>query len=229
MDTCPESSPLRKRNNKPVYYFTPLGFAMDTKNFIERMYNAEAFIEWLYGPEGGGMFKNGIHVSEWPKEWLADSWLHSGSVQRGIHVAEWAEGLRNIRKHGLLFWQVVTQVWSGFDRIEHRRFSKQFVRFASYAPQVECSPGGVLLYRGQDLRAPLGLSWTTCKNTAAGFARGHRGIRNPQPAIFTMTAKPKQVAFTCDDREESEYVLFKIPARDYRRVTFELLTPTEPV
>jgi hypothetical protein len=44
-----------------------------------------------------------------------------------------------------------------------------------------------------------------------------------------MTAKPKQVAFTCDDREESEYVLFKIPARDYRRVTFELLTPTEAV
>ncbi len=139
------------------------------------------------------------------------AWLRrygGGSVERARHVLAWAKTLSD--EEGAAFWEVVVEQWSGFDLIPHEEFSVEFLRFLRSAPRCDIR-GSITLYRGQDLDEALGLSWTACKKTAAEFARGHRGIYNEAPAVFTVTALPEQIAFTCHNREEAEHVLFRIP------------------
>jgi hypothetical protein len=150
------------------------------------MMNPEDFIDWLFGPQGGG------------------------SEKRPWRVLEWARALSN--DEGPAFWGVIRGSWAMFDLIPHAEFAAQFFRYSDTAP------GGSLteptrLYRGQDTSAPLGLSWTTNLQSASGFARGHRGFYNPSPVIFSHIARPGEVAFTCEEREEKEHVLFSIPSR----------------
>jgi hypothetical protein len=146
--------------------------------------STQDFLRWLRGPYGGG------------------------SVERAHNVLRWAHALPD--EEGVAFWEVVVEEWSGFDLIPHEEFSVQFLRFSRCAPRCDAQ-GSITLYRGQDRFGALGLSWTLCKETAAQFARGHRGIKNEAPVILCTTTTAERVAFTCHDREESEYVLFQPP------------------
>jgi hypothetical protein len=147
--------------------------------------DGQEFIRWLYGPEGGS------------------------SAERAQHVLRWAQSLSS--DSGAEFWTVLVDAWSSLDLIPHDDFSAQFLRFSGSAPDYNLDEN-VQLYRGQDWSAPLGLSWTTCLDTAARFAQGHRGIQNPNPMIFSLMVFPKKVAFKCDDRGEQEHVLFSVPS-----------------
>ena len=53
---------------------------------------------------------------------------------------------------------------------------------------------------------------------AKGFAHGHRGIVHDHPFIYEITVRPEEVAFTCDDRQESEVVLLQVTAEMVREV-----------
>lgn len=154
------------------------------------MDNTDEFIEWLYGVQGGG------------------------SEQRPHHVLSWAENLED--HEGVDFWRVMIEFWSGFDLIPHHEFSRLFLRFADTAPGYN---GGqqVVVFRGQDEFTPLGVSWTESRDVAEGFARGHRGILNRYPIICQFTATEREIAFTCDDRDEAEIVLFVPPVRNVVR------------
>ena len=141
-------------------------------------------------------------------EALADSFLWGSSSERPWIALEWASRLK--WTEGKAFWEVMNEAWPSFDLIPHKAFEKAFRHFKLYAPR-EGIPPRVTVYRGQSKDSPLGLSWTTSRAVAESFAHGHRGIRTPNPVIYSLEVTRKQIAFLCDDREESEVVLFNIP------------------
>ena len=121
------------------------------------------------------------------------------------------------------FWPYVAQEWSSFDRIPHRDYARCFRAFwlgwsaDCMEPEArrfyDSLPPMVTLYRGADRQSGKGLSWTLDMETAEGFARGHRGLRYPNPTIFSARVRKSSVAFVCVDRGESECVLFRPPRR----------------
>lgn len=62
----------------------------------------------------------------------------------------------------------------------------------------------VTVFRGCDRKRVHGFAWTLDRNVAAGFARGHRGIRNPDPVIATATVAKEHVFGLYLDRKEAE-------------------------
>jgi len=53
----------------------------------------------------------------------------------------------------------------------------------------------------------MGLSWTTNRKVAAGFAHGHRFIKMPDPVIATCLAPKWAVYGVCVDRGEDDVIL----------------------
>ena len=124
---------------------------------------------------------------------------------------------------GAIFWRVVAQEWTGFDAIPHAAYAAAFRRHrAAWSPDCmapadraawDALPEVVTLYRGQPSAAPPGLSWTLRREVAEGFARGHRGIPVPSPAILRASVPRDAVAFCSTERDEAEAMLFAPPAR----------------
>jgi hypothetical protein len=157
----------------------------------------------------------GYHATETA---LSDSLLWASSTERPWVVLEWASRLHWAQ--GKVFWEVINEEWPSFDLIPHKQFEKAFRHFKLFAPR-EGIPPRVTVYRGQSKNAPLGLSWTTSRAVAESFARGHRGIKPLCPVIHSLEVIGKQIAFLCDDRQESEIVLFNIPRSKSKLSTVE--------
>lgn len=149
------------------------------------MNNANQFLKWLYGPEGGG------------------------SCIRPEHVLRFVRDVPD--EAGEIFWRVIAKTWPDFDLIPHPSFEEQFRRFRHSAPGSPAQ-NPCLLYRGQDVSAPLGLSWTRDRTVADSFACGHRGRKNPKPIVFVHFASLDTIAFECNGRDEAEVVLLEIPS-----------------
>jgi len=142
-----------------------------------------------------------------------------GSQERPWHF------LRYVRKcladtDGEAFWKNLIEHWSGFDLIPHEEFASLFDRFRGYSPNANL-PDRVTIYRGQNDGELLGLSWTTDFEVAKEFAKGHRGLKNALPIIFGLEVTRDKIAFLCNDREESEIVLFEIPSLSEVEVIWE--------
>jgi hypothetical protein len=114
---------------------------------------------------------------------------------------------------GPLFWSLTREWWSSFDRIDHCGFTSAFYRYRQYwEPQPEWHqlPRRFTIWRGHDKSlVHLGLSWTRDRAVAEEFARGHRLIFNPNPAILEAEIAREDVALVFDNRKESEIVLFE--------------------
>lgn len=147
-----------------------------------------------------------------------------GSRIRAGLLLSWLE--RSIRhdrnKAGTMFWQAVMTQWCLFDAIPHAAFARAFKRMADihdpkYMPSAALAfwrslpAEEVIIWRGQDAAAGRdGLSWTTDRDVALGFARGKR-VRNDAPALYSAVVNWADIAFACVDRQESEVVLFRPP------------------
>jgi hypothetical protein len=123
--------------------------------------------------------------------------------------------------------RVLVENWSGFDAIRHDWFvelvfphlSREVLIGAMSAEArafLDGLPDPCLVWRGQDAGQPLGLSWTTDRTAAEGFARGHRGILNRLPAVYQARVSRADIAFVCIDRAESEITLLRQPSRKVR-------------
>jgi hypothetical protein len=108
------------------------------------------------------------------------------------------------------FWSAVEQHWSGFDKLPHERFEAEFSRFRDARPRsmLERIPERLEVYRGQQ-RGADGLSWTTSRAVAEGFAHGHRGMINDDPVVRSTTVLREEIAFLCNERNEEEVVLMR--------------------
>lgn len=81
-------------------------------------------------------------------------------------------------------------------------------------------PDPVTIYRGCSRPRVRGVSWTTDRDVAAGFARGHRGIRVPD-SVVAQAAVPKEAVFAVfTDRNESEVL---VDPRRLRKLRLEPL------
>lgn len=150
------------------------------------MADSVAFLDHLFGPQGGN------------------------STSRAHKVVAWARSLGDV--DGKAFWEVMVEAWLTFDLIPHKEFVRLFKRFATSAPSVDL-PESMTVYRGQSADAPKGLSWTLNRAVAESFARGHRGILNRNPVVLELEVTRDQVAMFINDRDEDEVVLKSIPAR----------------
>ena len=119
-----------------------------------------------------------------------------------------------------VFWPVFIDVWSCCDdtwsvsadlrRALRRHHAKSpGTRYLGKADRAffDVLPDPVEVFRGCRRPRVRGVSWTTCATVAAGFARGHRGIRVPDPVI-AQAMVPKAAVFAAfTDRQEQELVL----------------------
>jgi hypothetical protein len=67
-------------------------------------------------------------------------------------------------------------------------------------------PETVTVHRGCSRARVAGISWTTELSVAMQFARGHRGIRVPQPVIATAQVLKNEIFAVLTDRSESAVV-----------------------
>ena len=134
-----------------------------------------------------------------------------GSAERPMLVVRWANMLPDSDAAGCAFWTAVQEMWTSFDRIPHDDYARLFHRFAEQwqpGPEIAGLPERMTAYRGQSADAPIGLSWTLDRDVAAGFARGHRFITVPNPAIFKVLIPRNLVVLAFpDDRKEAEIVV----------------------
>ena len=63
------------------------------------------------------------------------------------------------------------------------------------------------MHRGCSRPRVRGVSWTTDRAVAKTFARGHRGIRLPEPVVATAMVPKAAIFATFTERNESEIVL----------------------
>ncbi len=68
-------------------------------------------------------------------------------------------------------------------------------------------PDPVRVFRGCSRRRARGVSWTTDREIAAGFAKGHRFISVPSPVIVAGLVPKRAVFGAIQDRQESELIL----------------------
>jgi hypothetical protein len=117
------------------------------------------------------------------------------------------------------FWELVMAEWACFDRIDHHRYARVFTVMRS-AHTMDAMPDGdrfffemlpetLAVYRGGDASTVLdGLSWTLDWEAALEFAKGHRGLLNPNPVVISGTARKEDVVFATNVRCEKEIVVF---------------------
>jgi hypothetical protein len=68
-------------------------------------------------------------------------------------------------------------------------------------------PDVVHVFRGCSSNRRNGISWTTSAKVAAGFARGHRGIRVPRPVVVEGSVPKTRIIAVLTDRDEQELIL----------------------
>ena len=121
------------------------------------------------------------------------------------------------------FWRTLHAEWDSFDKIPHCEFEcafeiamlkwrKSYLRKPDLA-FYSSLPNEIEVYRGADAngKSTIGLSWTLDRTVAEGFARGHRGLFNPNPVVLTSAVRKCDVAGAYTDSCESEIVLFSRP------------------
>lgn len=124
-------------------------------------------------------------------------------------LAEWGE---NVCGDSDKFWRVVREVWNECDLIPHERFEQLFddhcVDWYIGRRELPESIGEtVTVYRGQDVRGEVGLSWTLSRKVAENFAHGHRCFVNPNPMVGQREVQRDDIVFFDDSRNEQEVVL----------------------
>lgn len=68
-------------------------------------------------------------------------------------------------------------------------------------------PNVIKVFRGCSEGRVNGISWTTDRNVAVKFAKGHRGISVPTPVLVSATIRKADIYTVLTDREESEIIL----------------------
>jgi hypothetical protein len=140
----------------------------------------------------------------------------------GINSANRLEALLRLveRQPSRVFWPAFIEGWPNCDAtwLCQRELLKLLRAHHAEDPGPGYLPGDcreffdglpdpVEVFRGCSRPRIQGASWTTNRAVAEGFARGHRGIRVPDPVIASAVI-PKEVIFAAfTDRQESEIVL----------------------
>ena len=128
-----------------------------------------------------------------------------------------------------IFWPAFMGEWSVCDDTWHARKGLLRVMERASAPArrffsetqhefFDTLPAMVRVFRGCSQPRVRAVAWSTDQTVAEGFARGHRGIRVPEPVIASAVIPKEHIFFVTNDRDEKEVVL---NPRRLRRLTIE--------
>lgn len=119
-----------------------------------------------------------------------------------------------------VFWQVFHQAWNTCDdtwylqldvieALELNREAQPPHLFWNDEQKVfyGALPELVTVYRGCSRERMRGVSWTTDKTVAEGFARGHRGITIPDAVVAECRIAKQDIITVIPDRDESEVII----------------------
>jgi hypothetical protein len=122
------------------------------------------------------------------------AWLHM-----------WTEGAHRNASDPTFLWRLVAAEWAGFDCIPYADFATAFAEMRrEWTPDIMSTDDRshydalspvLTVYRGQDASRRLGLSWSLRRDTAVGFAIGHRGIWHTNPVITRRRIQKSKIAF----------------------------------
>lgn len=147
---------------------------------------------------------------------------------QGIINIIWGPGINSEdRAHHLLallkraetsvFWGAMQMCWPTCDdtwtyRREFVKLLRQHQPFAAYVSDknrlfFDSLPAEVTVYRGASFRRARGMSWSTSREVAEGFARGHRGITVPDAMLATLIIPKADVLMASVSRQEHEILL----------------------
>lgn len=68
-------------------------------------------------------------------------------------------------------------------------------------------PSLITIYRGCEIDRTDGLCWTTSREVAVRFAKGHRGMKLIKPVIAQCRVRKNEIFYATNDREEFEIVV----------------------
>lgn len=119
------------------------------------------------------------------------------------------------------FWRVFNQCWADCDdtwgqqddllntleHFHHEDSSPQDFMGPEAKDFFFKLPDRITVYRGCDRSRVRAISWTTDLKIAQSFARGHRGIRLPDPVVMTAKVWKRDVITTIQHRKESEVIV----------------------
>lgn len=116
---------------------------------------------------------------------------------------------------GELFWRVLYDNWQTCDAMGPQTAKLLSIlvnenragHFSNFMPSETADwyadlPEELVIYRGASALAMRGLSWTTDRDVATQFARGHRGILVYMPTIFTAKISKEFVLAAFDNERE---------------------------
>ncbi len=115
---------------------------------------------------------------------------------------------------GPLFWEVIADAWSDFERIDHEAYAEAMARFRPYWSRHRYFrdllglPRTMTVYRGQSANAPEGLSWSLNREIAKQFARGRRGPAVSNPTVLERVIERNDIAMYITKRDEAEIVVW---------------------
>jgi hypothetical protein len=118
---------------------------------------------------------------------------------------------------GAVFWRVISEIWNCCDNTWDHRNKLYFMmvlhsrtrrrNLPDEMQPMATLPRLVDVWRGCSRDRVRGLAWTLDKSVAEGFARGHRGIRVPDPVLVSAIIPKTAIFFMGHDRLELEVVL----------------------
>lgn len=123
-------------------------------------------------------------------------------------------------------WSACDDTSGLWDEVEHFLFQcAEVVDFRAFLTPEEHVWFGTLpdrfrVCRGCDVSRSGGLSWTTNREVALSFARGHRGVTFPNPVVLSGAVHKHDVLFATNDREEFEVLVEFASVRDKRMTSY---------
>lgn len=116
------------------------------------------------------------------------------------------------------FWRLFHTSWIAFEKIDHinleeylskRRDSweKSYLEPAD-AKFYDSLPREVTIFRGQDADDLVGLSWTTDKDIAIHFAKGHQDNLNARPFLIQAIIAKADIAGAYTNRGQCEILIY---------------------
>jgi hypothetical protein len=117
-----------------------------------------------------------------------------------------------------IFWPALMHLWDNCDntwghraRVLRAMKNARKPAWAFLSPSqhqfFETLPPLVRVFRGCSAPRVRAVAWTTDRAVAEDFARGHRGIRVPDPVVASAIIPEEHMFFVTDGREEKEIVL----------------------
>jgi hypothetical protein len=113
-------------------------------------------------------------------------------------------------------WPLRDKLYRTLNRFRYRRPCSSLLK--ENADFFKSLPTSISIYRGCSRSRTSGFSWSTDRQIAIGFSKGHRGIGMPNPVVCSAKIRKCDVFSASVERKEQELVIDYKKLRDLKIV-----------